>query len=214
MIDRVSFYLPDKDILVRPQEDYGMLLKTRSVSPAKAKIFRVEMDGADGAVDFTEWAGRVLYETRTVTVELRDMRERRSGVIRELLGRRAELHFSDDPDWYYSGRCDEIEEARQKQRVVDLKMSFTCQPYKLASTPTVIAGTVTTSKAFKLKARRMPVIPVINSTGSASISIDGQSYSLSSGDNVIAAAKLTDAEKTITVTGSVTVKFTWQDGEL
>lgn len=211
MIGRVTFETAAG--LFRPQEDYGILLKTYDVTPPRAKIYRVELDGADGALDFSNWAGDILFETRTVTVELRDMYGKHEALKQVLLGRNAKVTFSDNPDWYYYGRCDEADVTTEKH-VSDMVLTYTCQPYRLAHRQTIVSDTVSSSKAFSLKARRMPVIPVINSSGAATIVIDGTSYSLTSGDNSIAAAKLTDTAKTMTVRGNVTVKFTWRDGEL
>lgn len=212
MIDRVNFFI-EPGIWIRPQEDYGLLMKTYDVTPPAPKIYRVEMDGADGAVDFTEWAGRVLYAPRTVKVELRDMYNRHAGLVQKLLGRMAAIYFSYDLDWYYYGRCDSIE-TKTERRVTDLAMTFVCQPYKLAHRRTTHSATVSGSYTFMLAARNMPVIPKITLSVPATVTFGGVNYSLAAGDNVIGGIKLTETPATLTVAGNTDVTISWQDGEL
>ena len=208
--------------IIRPQEDYGIFLKTYDVTPPKAKIYRVQLEGADGSLDFTEWAGRgnVLYETRVVTVELRDLNDKSSKIRNAMLGRKTKITFSDAPDWYYDGRCDEIQSATRKH-VTDMTLKFTCKPYRFAHQMTYVSKTVSTSERFALRALRAPVVPIINVQGtgtvSATITVNGVEYQLVAGDNTNVPVKVTDTAqyRTVVNTGSndITVTFRWRDGE-
>ena len=54
--------------LFRP-EDYGLLLKSFDAPSPAARTYFETVDGRDGVLDMSEWAGEVLFNARTVSID-------------------------------------------------------------------------------------------------------------------------------------------------
>lgn len=130
MIGRVEFTLIGaQGGTVRPYEDYGMYLVSYDAPPPKPKTVEVQIEGRSGSIDLTEWAGDVFYETRMVTIKLRDMRGDATELITRLNGRRVKVYFDDQPDWYFVGRVESMNDPTRKH-VSDLTLQIKCDPWK------------------------------------------------------------------------------------
>lgn len=138
MIGRVEFaILGAQGGILRPFEDYGMYLVSYDAPPPLPKIEDVQIEGRSGSIDLTEWAGDVFYDTRNVTVKLRDMRGDATELVTRLNGRRVRVYFDDQPEWYFLGRVKSMAESTRRH-VSDLTMQITCDPWKY---PRVADGT-------------------------------------------------------------------------
>lgn len=213
MMGRVTFEA--NGATLRPYEDYGVLMVSHDAPPPTPKLYRVTLDGMDGDVDMSEWAGEIRFNSRTVTVALRDLGPSGLAAVTQFLhGRQCKITFSEDPDWYYLGRCDNAQGSTRK-RVTNQTFVFTCQPYKLAHIPTLrklnpTVGGVTTV----LQAARKSVIPQITLTEACELTYDGNTYSLTAGTHTVPTFIITDAPKVLTATGSGELTLKWQDGVL
>lgn len=211
MIDRVYFENAAGEKFM-PWERFGMFLKSHSVSPAKPKLHTFSLDGMDGELDLTEWAGEVRYEPREVKLSFRDVNE---SAYRELvqfaLGRRVKVMLSDDPDYYYEGRCGAIETDTER-RVTDVDMTVTCGPYRLARAATV--KQIAANGQAYVRARRMTATPTVTATAACTIGYGGETFAVQSGTHTVAGLRITDELKQMTVTGNATVTLTWTDGVL
>lgn len=212
MIDTVFFEFPSGEVV--NSADYGLILKSFDAPEPGVKTHRVQVDGADGELDMTEWAGVVRFESRIVTVAFRDMQsEGYKRLVNQLLGRNCKIILSSDPDWYFYGRCDEAG-SNTRKRVTDTPLVFTCQPYKLRKYPTQIKQTVdaTNGTQILLKALRRSAIPTISLTAACTLTFDGTSYSLAAGTHTVPGIVITDSPKTMTVTGSGNITITFEEG--
>lgn len=117
--------------IVMPWEDYGIYLVSYDVPPPKPRIYRATIEGRDGTLDLSEWEGRqsVRYDDRTVTITMRDMHGTSQEFMSRMLGRKFYIHFDDDLDHYYRGRCEDIS-AKTRKHVTDIEMTFTCHPFR------------------------------------------------------------------------------------
>lgn len=213
MIATVTFENSAGDIL-RPYEDYGIILVAFDAPAPTPKVNRVTIEGMDGTLDMTEWAGEVRYNNRNLTMTLRDMQNRLPNpIVNFCNGQALKITHSDEPNWYYCGRCELISEPT-KSRVRDTQLGFVCEPYKLKATETTIAreGTGT----INLKAEKMSAVPTIYvDDGPAIITYDGATYQLENGNHVVPTIVITQTRKPLVVDGNwpfVSVK--WRDGVL
>lgn len=133
------------DKAIFPYEDYGLYLVEYDAAPPKLRKYRATIEGRDGTLDLTEWEGPgiVRYDDRTVTVKTREIDGRglSNRFVGAVLGRRLRLHFDDDPDYYYIGRCEEAQTST-RNHVTDTDLTFTCNPYRKAIAPTSQSFTV------------------------------------------------------------------------
>lgn len=210
MIDKLYFELTDGTKIC--SDDYGLILKSFDAPEPKPKTYRVSIDGADGDIDMTEWAGEVRYNTRTVSAAFRDMESAGyKGLVNALHGRRCKIILSSDPDWYFTGRC-ETAQTMERMRVADTPLTFTCQPYKLCRYPTIVAATINTSASIPLKAARRSAIPQIKLTAQCTLTWNNATYTKAAGTYTIPQIVVTDTQKILTVSGSGSITITWTDG--
>jgi phage-related protein len=196
-------------------EELGLLLVSYDAPQPAPKTYYVDIDGADGNVDLSEWAGEIKFGMRTVTVEYRDIDGNGHARLMQFLhGRRVKITFSDMPDVYFTGRCTDAEESRRK-RVTNQTYNFTCEPYALKHTPTVIHRDVTGSGVeIALQAARKSAIPTITVTAACTLVYGDNTYTIAAGTHTIPSLIVTDSAETLTVTGSGTITISWRDGVL
>lgn len=205
------YFSRDDGVELRPQE-YGLLLKSFSAPLPTPKVYRENIEGADGSLDMTEWAGEVRYNTRQVAVDLRDM----SGGLYEQLtnflhGRRVKIFHSLDLNHYYYGRCEDAN-LKTERHVSDIELTFVCDPYRKAVLPTVVTNTITGSADIILRAARESVCPKITATAAFTL-LDGEAlYSIDAGTVSIPTLIINDKPRKISVTGTGQLTFSWTDG--
>lgn len=200
---------------LRPYEDYGIFLKDYSVSPAVPKSYFVSLDGADGSLDLSDWAGEIKYEPRTVEINLRDMNERHLPIVQALNGRRWRITFFDDPHWYYEGRCDSVS-TETRRRVTDIGLTFTCSPWKTKHVDTIMEKAFSPGTKMVLRAERKTVIPKIKVSSACNVIWNGETYRLTSGTHTPAWFVLTDSYNQMLEfdSGSGIATVSWRDGVL
>ena len=193
--------------------EYGILLKSFTAPAPTPKVFRESIDGMDGELDFTEYAGEVRFNDREVKAEFRDVsgKEYRQ-LMTFLAGQRLKLMYSAIPDYYFVGRCEEIKQ-QERSHVVDLECTFICSPYLLARNKRTVGLTVSSSASVKLKALRMSVIPSITVSAPMTLTYDGNTVALeSAGTYMKPEIVITSTQKTLTIAGSGDISITWRDG--
>lgn len=214
MINSVTFE-NEAGKIFRPYADYGVLLVSYDAPEPQPKTYRVSLEGMNGDVDMSDWAGAVYFNSRTVTCKLRDLGHTGwRALVNFLHGRRVKITFSDDAEWYFIGRCEDIQSSTRK-RVTDTVLTFTCDPYKLAKNETAIVVTATeTQKRQTLYTSRRRVVPEITVADNATLVYDGNTYTLTAGTHKPPTFIIDDTPRTVLITGSGTVKFKWRDGML
>ena len=214
MIDTVVFENAYGDRLIPHQR--GIFMKYHDAPPPSPKILRFELDGMDGALDMTEWAGETKYESREVTIGFRDMTAQFYDELTQFcVGRMVKIMFSDDPKYYLYGRGN-ADSRSVRNRIIDGDISFTCDPFRLARAMTSLSESITTSGSMTLRAKRMSVVPTFTLSAACTLGYGGNSYSLESGTHTVSGIVVTDrpAVLSITTSSSATVTAAWRDGIL
>ena len=205
--------------ILRPYEDLEIVLSSHSVTPPKPKTHFVVVDGADGKVDLSEWAGEIKYEDRTVkaiftcVAERENHNETLDTFKAFILGRRLKITFSDEAAYFYDGRCTSVE-VKTEKGISTIECEFVCKPYKTAHKPTIIAQTVTNSAEIVLKSVRKTVIPTITTNATVTLTYGTLAYTMQAGTRQIPGIVVTDTPKTLTVTGSCNISLSWVEGVL
>lgn len=207
-------------VKMNPYYDFEMVLSLHSVSPPKPKLYRVNVDGADGSLDLSEWAGEVKFENREVKMifSCAALKETHRAILDSfsafILGRVQKVTFLDEPDFYYKGRVDEVE-IETSMGISTVTVTMTCQPYKMSHRETVLTFDVVGNMEIVLKAMRKTVIPTITTTGtSITLTYKNNSYTVSAGTRQIAGIVVTDSPEILTVTGNTTITLKWLEGVL
>lgn len=194
--------------------DHGLKLISFDAPAPKPVLYNETVDGKDGALDLTEWAGIIRFNDRSVSAVVRDKSAKR---FRELenfcLGNKLKIFHTMTPDYYYEGRCVSCDTPLLFHNTFTA-LSFTCFPYRLANIRKAITKAVSENTKFVLYSQRMPVTPEITVTGECTLTFDGSVITLQPGKYTVPNFVITDTPKEMLASGSGTVTLAWQDGVL
>lgn len=201
--------------------DLNLILAPFVLPPAKPKINLLEIEGMDGALDLTEANGEVKYYDRelkfTFTVFPEDdltFEERQTAVSNALNGARCKITIDKDSDYYFIGRC-AVNEYLCDKRLCQIVITATVAPYKLLQYETVAPFTLTSSaQTIILVNRRKSVVPVITVTNSAKVIFGSVTQQLAAGSYKMLDLQLKPGNNVFTVSGTGTITFTYQEGDL
>lgn len=199
--------------------DYGLYLQPYTIPMPDIKSNYVDIAGADGSLDLTEVFGRVRFMDRTFTLDLRafdvdqDFHSTITTLANAVHGKKVKIVFSDDPNYYYYGRVD-VDTVSPLVFVGVITVFITAEPWKYKTNVTSVTEEVTTSKIITLTNDRMPTIPTITVDAEMSLAWGTNTVTLSAGTHTVLDLELTQGDTKITVTGTGTITFSYQEGAL
>lgn len=201
-------------------DDWNIVLTKAEIPLPTPKTSIVDIKGADGVIDLTEvLTGDVQYNNRPIklTFEMMDDTDY-STLITEisnyLHGQRITFNLSNDEDYYYIGRASisDWECVKRKGKIV---IQVDCEPYKYAVIETVRTVSVTgKTKSIILINNRKRVCPILNVTGTITLTINGVDYELAEGKQQLTNFILVEGNNTIKVSGNGTLVITYRQGAL
>lgn len=233
MIDAVSF----DDI--HSYRDLHLVLTSKKIEAPKPKTYYVELDGADGSLDFTDAFGDVKYDDREITMEFTSLSHTTdylwlwSEIQNKLHGKKFNITFDSDPDYYYVGRCD-LDRWSLKKNIGSFSIVAQCEPYKYRWEQDVRVLPVSASSVTYIIANgRRQVMPTFSVSGDEgvvlTVGLNGETESVTlGGDDGLTAGddgtySFTDtglvlAEGnnllTVSATSAVTLTVTYRQGSL
>ncbi len=218
--------------------DFGLVLKSKTISPPKPKLKTIGIPMRDGDLDISDnLTGDIKFENREITLSLMYMGSiaNWSGISSEvqnyLNGKRLRVIFDDDKEFYYIGRVTVTGFATTRP-VADFTIKIDAEPYKYDVHSTseqwewdsfdlengiinevdniTVDGTTTVS----LYGRRKRVYPTITVSSAMTLVYNNISYSLPQGTTKVYDALLTEGENLLTFTGNGTAKIDYVGGSL
>lgn len=90
--------------------DFGLILSSKEIGSTEPKIIKIEVEGGDGVLDFTEYSGETKFKNRSLTFHfsrknvLSNFMTLFSEVHNALHGKKMRIILDDDPNFYYVGR--------------------------------------------------------------------------------------------------------------
>lgn len=202
--------------------DLGLVLSPFTPTPAVPQTNFLKVPGHDGYLDLTEANGEVKYNSRefkfaftVVPWDDTPFDERVSMVSSALNGLRCKITLDRDPNYYWIGRC-AVDKYEQDKNVGKIVVKATVDPYKLKQSETVVSISLSSSaKTVFLENDRMSAVPVIECTAANSVVIfNGKTYTLNAGANKNLDIRFVDGKNALTVSGTGTITFKWQEGAL
>lgn len=210
---------------IHSYRDLNLILSACEVSPASPKTNYVNIPGADGSLDLSEALGEVKFADRTLTFTFTmhpggDLSEaaweaKKTQVSNRINGLACKITLDKDPGYYWNGRAS-VDEYKSNRRVRQIVVSAVVRPYKLKQEVTVVSTAISsTGKALTLKNSRRPVCPTVSCTNdNTKVVFGGSTYTFSKGDHKDLGIRLKEGDNQITVSGSGTVTFTYQEADL
>lgn len=199
--------------------DFSLILAPKTIGTPSPKTEVIDIPGGDGVLDLTEFFGEVKYNNRQLSFDFSTIVPQSqfmtlfSTVQNALHGQKMNIVLDDDPDWYYIGRIT-VNEWKADKNIGKLTIDCDCEPYKYKQDQTVITQEISGSGTVTLTNGRRRVVPTITTTAAMTIAFGGSSWATSAGTFVIPELELVAGENIITVTGTGTITFTFQEAEL
>ena len=162
--------------------DFNLILRPKERPFPTPKTNYVSIEGRDGDLDLTtSLTGDVKYENISYSLEfvLKDNRVDWEDTLLELStylhGKKMELTFSEDPNWYYVGRYT-LNNVETDRNIGLISIDCNLEPYRLKKTETV--KTITGTGTLILSNTRKWVMPTITSSGSMQFIFEGKTFTV------------------------------------
>ena len=203
-------------------DDLSLILGKKELGAPAVKDEKTDIPGADGDLDQTEFFGEPKFENRTHRFDFSTMAPAEefltvySNVLNRLHGRKMRIILDDDPLYFYLGRL-HVSPFTNEKGVGMINVECDCEPYKYKKDITVIAQAVNGADTIVLtngRKRAVPEVQVYIQSGSMQIEFQGNVWNLSSGSYTLPELELIEGENVVTVAGTGTVTFSWQEGDL
>lgn len=203
--------------------DFRMLMQPgKEIASPAVKVRKLEVEGADSALDYTDFSGEPKYEDMThkfnfaTIVPESEFLSLFSMVKNAIHGKKMRIILDDDPLFFYMGRP-HVSQFTNERNVGIIHIEVECEPYKYKLEKTVVSKAVNGTEAIILTNSRKRAVPEVSiqSEGSLNIVYQGSNiWDLGSGSYTLPELELVEGDNTVTVTGTGTIVFTWQEASL
>lgn len=199
--------------------DWGMRMNPVNIPLPVPKNKYIDLPGANGGIDLTEVHGDVVYDYRNFGIELVKLDKRRawpqlsSMVANCVHGRRLKIVFDDDPDYYYLGRCT-VDGLAPFTLTGTITIYVMTEPYKYKREVTQKFFDITASTTVTLSNGRMPVVPTITTDAQMTLAWGVYTKTLAAGTHKILDLVLREGENDISIEGTGSISFVYQEGSL
>lgn len=202
-------------------DDLGLILGKKEMGVPAVKKEKIDIPGADGALDQTEFFGDVKFEEATHRFEFTadqqgDFLSLYSRVKNVLHGRKKRIILDDDPLYFYLGRV-YVDKHTDEKGIARIDVEAECEPYKYKIQQTVIAQAISGTQVITLvngRKRAVPEVQIYTEAGSIRIEYQGSIWDLGTGSYTLPELELVEGDNLVTVTGTGTVTFVYQEGDL
>lgn len=202
--------------------DLHLLLTEKEIGAPEVKRHSINIEGADGELDFTDFFGEPKYQNvqhRFTFDSIQTRNEQLSqfaDIKNRIHGKKGRIILDDDPSFFYVGRCF-VSKYTNEKSIGKISVECDCEPYKYKLTKTVVTraidGTVEVSLTNARK-RAVPEVRIESETGLNIVFNTSNVWDLGSGTYTLPELELTEGENLVTVTGTGTITFTWQEAAL
>ena len=199
--------------------DLKLILIEKEIGAPHVKTKLIEIEGADGSIDLTDFFGEPKYGdvthkfTFSSIVPWNDLLSQYSEVKNALHGKKLRIILDDDPSYYYVGRC-HVSSFTNEKNIGTISVDCECEPYKYKLNKTVVTQAVSGTKDITLTNSRKRAVPEITTTAAMTFVFGDGSWAKGAGTFVIPELELVAGANNVTVTGTGSVTFRWQEGDL
>lgn len=199
--------------------DFDLILTSYSIGEANPKTETVDIPGADGALDLTEYFGDVKFKNRALSFTFAiigrasEFPTRFSALQDAIGGRKLHIVLDDDPDFYYVGRVT-INEWKSKPRVGSLTIDCDCEPYKYKASETVVVSRITGRGSVAYQNLRKRVTPTFATSAPVTIAYGETSIDVEAGEFTIPSIEFVQGQNIVTYAGNAVVTVRYREGGL
>lgn len=201
--------------------DLNLILSEKEIGAPSVKKKLVEIEGADGSIDYTDFFGGPKYGNAThkftfsALVPRSDFLTHYSTIKNALHGKKLRIVLDGDPGFFYVGRC-YVSNFKNEKGIGKIEVECECEPYKYKTAKTVVTRAVDGAETILLTNSRKRAVPEITITAESTLNLvyGYNVWDLSGGSYTLPELELMEGENTVTVTGTGSITFTWQEATL
>lgn len=197
---------------------FKLLLKSKEIGAAKVKTKKIDIEGADGFLDLTDFFGEPKYENTvhkfqfSTLVAPSEFLTLFSDIKNKIHGRSGRVALDDDPSYFYIGRCTVSSFTNEKNMGI-VSVECDCEPWKYKTERTTVTVMVDGEDTIVLANSRKRAVPevIIAAESALRITYQANIWDLGSGSYTLPELELQAGENIVSVTGTGTISFTWQE---
>lgn len=200
--------------------DWNIILTKASIPLPSVKTSAVDIKGANGVLDLSEvLTGDVCYGNRDIELafamlEDEDYYSTVSKIANYLHGKRVTMKLTNDEDYFYSGRT-AISDWEYSPGKGMLVIAMSADPFKYSVTESnVFVNLNNETKSLTLPNKRMRVSPTLIVEGSVTMTFEGKTYSLQTGEQQLLNFVLSEGNNNVSFSGTGSVKINYRQGAL
>ena len=203
-------------------DDLNLVLTSKEIGSPAVKERKIDIEGADGSLDLTDFFGEAKYEdvthkfTFSTIVPQARFLSLFSTVKNALHGKKMRIILDGDPLFFYMGRI-KVSSFTNEKNIGVISVECDCEPYKYKLNKTVVSKAIDGTQAIVLTNGRKRAVPEVTVEADSSLNIifrESNVWDLGSGSYALPELELTEGENIVTVTGTGTIVFEWQEGDL
>jgi phage-related protein len=199
--------------------DWGLLLQSKEIGSPSIKVNKIDIPGADGDLDMTDYFGGAKYENVKHKFEFATLAQRTehltlfSSIKNAIHGKKGRIIIDGDPSFFYLGRCS-VSAFTNDKGAGFVTVECDCEPYKYKLAKTVVTQAVDGTETVTLTNGRKRAVPTITTTAPMTIAFGEGMWTHSAGTFSIPELELLEGNNDVPVTGVGNITFTWQEGDL
>lgn len=199
--------------------DWLLLLGRIEIATPTPKKTKIDIEGADGALDMSEAFGNIKYNNAENSFTFYMFGDRALFIARyteiknAIHGEKVRIILDDDSAYFLLGRLT-VGSLKTEKGYAAFNVEADCDPYKYRISKTVIAKDITGSGTVILTNGRKRAVPEITATAAMTIGYMGDVWAINAGSITIPEFELSAGENIISVTGTGKITFAWQEGDL
>lgn len=201
------------------EKDLNLLLTGKEIGSPEVKRQTIDVAGADGELDFTDFFGEPKYANVQHQFTFESIRPRNdqlsqfTDIKNKIHGKKGRITLDADPSFFYVGRCS-VSKYTNEKNIGKITVTCDCEPYKYKMTKTVVTRAIDGTETISLTNGRKRAVPTITTTTDMTLSFGGGTWTNRAGTFSIPELELVEGDNIVTVTGKGTISFTWQEGDL
>ena len=203
-------------------DDFSLIMSSKEIAAPKTKTVKIDVPGADGSIDLTDYFGEPKYEDCThkfqfsTIVPQSEFLTRFSTIKNAIHGKKLRIVLDDDPGFFYIGRC-YVSSFTNDKNIGRISVECDCEPWKYKAAKTVVTQAVSGESTISLPNLRKRVVPEVVIEADSAMHIVYNTYNvwdLGGGSYTLPELELKAGENSVSVTGTGNIMFSYQEAAL
>lgn len=203
-------------------DDFSLIMSSKEIAAPKTKTVKIDVPGADGSIDLTDYFGEPKYEDCThkfqfsTIVPQSEFLTRFSTIKNAIHGKKLRIVLDDDPGFFYIGRC-YVSSFTNDKNIGRISVECDCEPWKYKAAKTVVTQAVSGESTISLPNLRKRVVPEVVIEADSAMHIVYNTYNvwdLGGGSYTLPELELKAGENSVSVTGTGNITFSYQEAAL